>query len=84
MSRTTARVAAGTAIATAGLFWSIPLLSPLAAANLGPGPGVPCISIVQNGITNPPDLSQGLPPSAASLFVPGSPTVGGPVPPASA
>ena len=85
MSRTTTRVAAGTAIATAGLFWSVPLITALAAADntVSPG-GVPCISILQNAITNPPDLSGGLPAAANSIFNPGSPTVGVPIPPASA
>jgi len=85
MSRTTTRVAAGTAIATAGLFWTVPLLNTLAVADnaISPG-GVPCISIIQQAITNPPNLTEALPGAASSIFSPGSPTIGGPVPPASA
>ena len=85
MSRTSTRVAAGTAIAIASVFWTVPLLNALAVADnaISPG-GVPCISIVQQAITNPPDLSGGLPGAATSIFTPASPTLGGPVPPASA
>ena len=85
MSRTTTRVAAGTAIAAMGVFWTAPLFSTFAGADPAVTPGgIPCLSILQGVATNPPDLSQGIPPSAASILTPRAPVVGGPVPPASA
>ena len=85
MSRTTTRVAAGTVIATMGFFWTAPLFNTLAVADPSVTPGgIPCLSILQGVATNPPDLSQGIPPSAASILTPRAPVVGGPVPPASA
>ena len=85
MSRTSTRVAAGTAIAIASVFWTVPLLNALAVADnaISPG-GVPCISIVQQAITNPPDLSVVYPALQPRSSPPASPTLGGPVPPASA
>ncbi|HPZ94029.1 MAG TPA: hypothetical protein PK871_03815, partial [Mycobacterium sp.] len=82
MSRTTTRVAAATAMATAGFFWTAPLAGHFAVADPNVG-GVPCISIVQNVITSPPDLSNGVPGAASSILTPKSPTAGGPTPPAS-
>ena len=83
MSRTTHRLAAVTAMATAGFFWTAPLFSPRAAADLG-SPGVPCVNIIQQAAANPPNLQEGIPGAASSLFPNNPPVAGGPVPPATA
>jgi len=65
MSRTTTRVAAATAMATAGFFWTAPLAGHFAVADPNVG-GVPCISIVQNVITSPPDEPNKVPSARAT------------------
>jgi hypothetical protein len=70
------------AIAIAGLLWAVRMLSPTATAETAAGlsPGVPCVGILQDLATSPPNVAQFLPSSTSS--VPGAlpPSVGPGVP----
>ena len=67
MSRTTDRMATA-AIAIAGLLWAVRMLSPTATAEPASGlsPGVPCVGILQDLATSPPNVAQFLPSSTSS------------------
>jgi hypothetical protein len=65
------------AIAIGGLLWAVRMLSPTAMAETAAGlsPGVPCVGILQDLATSPPNVAQLLP-SSASWFQ-GPPAVSG-------
>jgi len=68
MSRTTNSLAV-TAVATAGFFWGVLVLSSTAAAApaIPTSPGAPCLNILQQLAVSPPSMPESLP-DAVSAF----------------
>jgi hypothetical protein len=82
MSRTINRLAIA-AMATAGMFWPVFVLSATATADPAPSPGVPCLDMVQQFAAAPPSIPESLQTAAWALNTP-VPEQAAPVPPAPA